>query len=395
MRRFALHELVFCFAAFALSYAPFTATAIQVWQSTFDSGPDGVVDIADNNFAKNMIGSVTDGRLQITTMDNQTDAYTPDKAGRVLELNGTAPVPRTYNTSQSAQYKFRWTSVPTATAAREAYHFAGFLGPTGPQTRQVMGTLMTHWNVGNDYYMRIGLAAMGVGFTDFGYNAGPVINLGPNPINTDYELRIEFDGTSHVMSVKMFNGSSTLIAANTRDLDIDDPPPADANGVWHGWFAYGQTNFQNETNSISVTHLGWEDYTGWLEGDKAWTWEVDSLAYWDEPTVPLPLTQPSADYNHNGSVDAGDYIVWRKNLNAIGVPGTVTGDGTSSDLNGVPNGVVDHFDYDFWRSRYGGASGSGSSSALGGSPVPEPGSMLLIASAMSILLAAKRRQGRS
>lgn len=285
--------------------------------------------------------------------------------------------------------------MPTATEGREAYHFAGFLGATTPQTRQVMGTLMTHWNVGDDYFMRIGIAVMGAGFTDFGYNAGPVINLGPDPLNKDYELRIEFDGTSHVMSVKMLTDSSTLIAANTRDLDIDDPPPNDADGVWHGWFAYGQTGFENETNSIKVTHLGWEDYTGWLEGDKAWTWEVDSLAYWDEPTVPLPFSTPSADYNNNGTVDAGDYVVWRKNLGATGTPGSVPGDGTSSDLFGTPNGIVDQFDYEFWRSKYSITSGSGAASALDGSSVPEPGSMLLIASAMSWLLIAKRREGRA
>jgi hypothetical protein len=331
------------------------AVAVQVWESTFDAGPDGVVDIADNNFAKDMIGTSSGGRLMITTMDNSTDAYTPDKAGRPLELDESeVPVPRTYNDSQSAQYKFRWTSIPTAPEGQEAYHFAGFLGNTTvPQTRQVMGTLMTHWNVGSDYYMRIGLAVMGVGFTDFGYNAGPVINLGSDPLNKDRELRIEFDGSTHIMSVKLLDETATLIASNTRDLDIHDPPPADGDGVWHGWFAYGPTNFQNEVNSISVTHLGWEDYTGW-GGDKAWVWEVDSLAWWDEGTVPLPIVEPDsdADYNDDGTVDAADYVVWRK------LPDSSGGD---------PAG------YDTWLETFGESVGAGQTAGA----VPEPSSAFL------------------
>src|SRR4051812_28940895 len=78
-----------CRIYFPLLY--FTATfftssnvvAVQVWQSTFDSGPDGVVDIAANEDNKVMIGPVNNGRLQITSEDvGGSEAYTPDKAGR-------------------------------------------------------------------------------------------------------------------------------------------------------------------------------------------------------------------------------------------------------------------------------------------------------------------------
>jgi hypothetical protein len=64
--------------------------------------------------------------------------------------------------------------------------------------------------------------------------------------------------------------------------------------------------------------------------------------------------QLPSDYNYNGSVDAADYIIWRKKLNTVGTPGMVVGDGTSTgDLHGTPDGVVDEWDYQFWAERFG------------------------------------------
>src|SRR5712671_1495117 len=127
-----------------LSFVP-SAQAIQVWQSTFDSTADGVVDIADNDFGKDMIGPVTNGRLQITAWDNTTDQYTPDKAGRPLMLNGSqTPISYNGDHSMSGQYKFRWSEFNQSET--QAYEFAGFLGNTTiAQTRQVMGSLLRHW----------------------------------------------------------------------------------------------------------------------------------------------------------------------------------------------------------------------------------------------------------
>jgi hypothetical protein len=349
----------------------------KVWEATFDTSADGVVDIADNNFGKVMIGPVTNGRLQIEAWDNSTDQYTPDKVGRVLMLNESTrlPVPRDYNDSQSAQYKFHWTALPDATEDREAYQLVGFLGNTTvPQTRQVMGAILRHWKVGADYYVSLDHAVMGVGYTDFGYKPGPELNLGPNPLGNEYELRIEFNGDDHVMSLKLLDSASMLLAGITRDTDTDLP----------GWHAYGQTNFNNETNSISVTHLGWEDYTGW-GGDKAMIWQVDSLAYYDEPTVPGLVGAPDADYNNNGIVDAADFVIWRNSFGSTGTPGTLAGDGTSDDLAGTPDGDVDQFDYNFWRANFGSSVISAAGLASAGSAVPEPTSALLAALALTLL----------
>jgi hypothetical protein len=70
------------------------------------------------------------------------------------------------------------------------------------------------------------------------------------------------------------------------------------------------------------------------------------------------------DYNNNGTVDAGDYVMWRK-----GGP----------LQNEVDNpGVVNQQDYVEWRSRFG---NTGAGSGLGGNAaVPEPATLVLLGS---------------
>jgi autotransporter-associated beta strand protein len=79
----------------------------------------------------------------------------------------------------------------------------------------------------------------------------------------------------------------------------------------------------------------------------------------------------AGDYNHNGFVDAADYVVWRKN------PGGFPPDG-----------------YATWRSHFGEPPGIGSSSA-GASPsqaaIPEPATLVLLVSAAAGWCLRRRR----
>jgi hypothetical protein len=71
----------------------------------------------------------------------------------------------------------------------------------------------------------------------------------------------------------------------------------------------------------------------------------------------------AGDYNSNGSVDAADYVLWRKTLGSTTM---LAADG-SGPSTGVPNGVVDSFDYTFWSANFGASSpGSGSGSGIAG-----------------------------
>jgi GH25 family lysozyme M1 (1,4-beta-N-acetylmuramidase) len=91
------------------------------------------------------------------------------------------------------------------------------------------------------------------------------------------------------------------------------------------------------------------------------------------------------DYNHDGVVNMGDYIVWRDTL----------GSNVNLAADGSNNELVDAADYTFWRTHYGqiAGSGSGSTSDLTMGSVPEPGTALLLA--VAAVSAVVRRRGRA
>jgi len=96
------------------------------------------------------------------------------------------------------------------------------------------------------------------------------------------------------------------------------------------------------------------------------------------------LPPPTGDYNHNGVVDAADYVVWRNTLNQSAVPA-----GSGADGNG--SGTIEPGDYTFWRARFGNiVPGTAAGQAAA---VPEPSSIVL-ALAGAIALVWLRNQPR-
>ena len=88
-------------------------------------------------------------------------------------------------------------------------------------------------------------------------------------------------------------------------------------------------------------------------------------------SVMLQATAPSlpGDYNQDGSVDAADYVVWRKN-----------------DINGQQG-------YDTWRANFGATAGSGSASSSNAA-VPEPDLLAFVLTfACAIIVARPRSKG--
>ena len=103
-------------------------------------------------------------------------------------------------------------------------------------------------------------------------------------------------------------------------------------------------------------------------------WDLDVNA-----TNVLLRVVATGDYNGNGVVDAGDYVVWRNSQNQ-------TGAGLAADSNG--DGVVNGTDYSFWRSRVGNVIGAG----LGtGGAVPEPAAVTLLLLGAALFFSGRRR----
>jgi hypothetical protein len=82
--------------------------------------------------------------------------------------------------------------------------------------------------------------------------------------------------------------------------------------------------------------------------------------------VALPMMILVGDYNNNGTVDAADYVVWRKNEGTMNVL-----------LNDPIGGTIGQGQYDQWRAHFGETAVSGSASSSNAT-VPEPEIALLV-----------------
>jgi hypothetical protein len=91
----------------------------------------------------------------------------------------------------------------------------------------------------------------------------------------------------------------------------------------------------------------------------------------------------SADYNHNGIVDAADYVLWRKTNGSAAAP-----PGSGADGNG--DGTVDILDYNLWRAHFGNPNGAGAGGGLSTNNVPEPTGCILLTIGALLAIAPRR-----
>jgi hypothetical protein len=94
-------------------------------------------------------------------------------------------------------------------------------------------------------------------------------------------------------------------------------------------------------------------------------------------TLTVTLALPG-DFNNDGTVDAADYVVWRKNLDTQNVL-----------PNDISPGMVTQHDYALWRANFGKSRPAAGRSAAN-SHVPEPVPTALVVCGV-IGLAAMRR----
>jgi len=112
--------------------------------------------------------------------------------------------------------------------------------------------------------------------------------------------------------------------------------------------------------------------------DPAWSWLIDTSGS-DFTLVVSDIIAVGADFNGDGIVDRADLEVWRMNygisMGATGVLGDADGDGD-----------VDGSDYFAWLDQVGGEGMPGALTAPGfqSAPVPEPGSIALLAGGIAL-----------
>jgi hypothetical protein len=239
------------------------AIGAEVWTATFDVDADGVVDVFDQNLNKVMIGPVVGGALTITTQDEDPDLsppasypFLPDKAGRPLGATLTAA------DSFSARYTFTWTDLwgdPALQAASNNYEFVGFFGDgAGPQTRQVVGAVLRHWQIANgDYYIRLGTIVGDSGDDQVDLDETS-ISLGPDAESRVFELAVGWDPATETVTVVLYNGATGGEIYSVANI-VADPVVLD---------------------DLALTHLGWGDYTTGT-GLQPNVWAVDELTYYD------------------------------------------------------------------------------------------------------------------
>jgi hypothetical protein len=97
------------------------------------------------------------------------------------------------------------------------------------------------------------------------------------------------------------------------------------------------------------------------------------------------VAPPAGDYNRNGVVEVGDFVVWRKLLGQPNAPLVADGNG---------NGQIDEGDYDVWRTNFGRSVTGPQPEPPTGAAVPESSSTVLLLAA-ALFMALRRRVAAS
>ena len=156
-------------------------------------------------------------------------------------------------------------------------------------------------------------------------------------------------GDTHV------TGAATVPADNVWHALTFDVLPSDFTSI----NGFDSTAALTNVAQLRVIHNADVSFAGAaMQGD----FYLDNIRALGSPALP-------GDYNGNQLVDAADYAVWRdtQNQTGTGLPADGTGPG------GMPDGVVNGLDYDFWRTRFGNIGPSASSQ--GTNFVPEPSAL--------------------
>jgi mannan endo-1,4-beta-mannosidase len=171
-------------------------------------------------------------------------------------------------------------------------------------------------------------------------------------------------------------------------LDIYTDASSTMSGEWYDVLAHyngrkmlalSESGTLPNAEAMDTYDIAWSYFSLWKDGflDDFTAQQVQALLNDDDiitlnelPVLPWSNSAPApGDYNDDGIVDAGDYLVWRKSVGQSAISGLAA----DSNLDGT----VDAIDYAFWASRFGQVGGSGAG-AFGSPAVPEPAAVDLL-----------------
>jgi hypothetical protein len=308
------------------------AGASQVWQIGFSSGTNGVTQFQTGpNQMIGPAGASNNNQLQITTIDNGSESpYVPSRAGESLGSTVTSSTD-----SYSGLVDFTWASTNNVTGTSDTeFDWFGFMGSNAPavtyQTRQISGVALEHWYANGDYYVSMLPEFASVGVTDVAEIRGlPSVDLGPT-IPSDMQIAVSWDATTETVHDAFYIGGVDMIdgSANIDNMYGAHPP------------SYDQPPYpQDEINNQNLTYLGWQDYTG-NGNDLETVWEVNSLAYWNDPNGAFGAITGSSSLSWNNLGGTGDGMTWdttNQNWNN-GSGATTYSDGSAVTFNDTNNG---------------------------------------------------------
>ncbi|MEX2309021.1 MAG: N-acetylmuramoyl-L-alanine amidase [Pirellulales bacterium] len=179
-------------------------------------------------------------------------------------------------------------------------------------------------------------------------------------------------GTATFVYVVTNTGNVPL--ANVAVLD-DNGTPGNTADDFNATYSGGDTDLDSKLDqsetwiyvAMRVVTAGQHTNIGTASGEDI----IGQIATDDDPANYFGDAPENADFNGDGTVDAADYVIWRK-YSGASVPAGTLGDADQ-------NGEVNSLDYDIWQSQFGTSPGAGSS---GASPISEP-STAMAAPAMS------------
>jgi hypothetical protein len=183
-------------------------------------------------------------------------------------------------------------------------------------------------------------------------------------------------------------------------LDVYTDPASSMSGEWYDILAHyngrklialSESGTLPNANLMELYGIAWNYFSLWTDDflDDFTPAQVQALLNDDDiltlnelPILPWSNSASApGDYNDDGVVDAGDYLVWRKSAGQSAISGLAA----DSNLDGT----VDAIDYAFWAARFGQIAGSGAGS-FNGPAVPEPESVALLATAVGLILSSGR-----